>query len=59
MLDKGSIDASNLDTKTNRDPRRDNKTGVISRGFRGFEDGTARIPIFVDTNGTIIGLGSM
>ena len=29
---------------------------MISYGFCGFEDGTTRIPIFINTNGAIVSL---
>lgn len=56
MLDEGSINENVLDAKTNRDPGGDDKAGVISYGFRCFEDGAARIPVLIDTNGTVVGL---
>lgn len=30
---------------------------MISSGFCGFEDGTTRIPIFINTNGAVVSLG--
>lgn len=58
VLGKGSIDVNILDTKTDRDPGCDDKTGVISCGFCGFEDGSTRISILINTNGTIVSLGT-
>lgn len=46
------------EAKTDRDPRRDDQTGVIACGFCGFENGTARISVLIGTNGTIISLGA-
>ena len=60
VLDEGSIDVCECFIhKTNRDPGCDDKTGMVSYGFCGFKDGTARIPVFIDTNGTIVCLGAL
>ena len=56
VLNKGSTDMNISDAKTNRDPGCNDKASVISCGFCGFENGTARVSVLVNTNGTVISL---
>lgn len=51
-------DTNVLKTQTDSDPRCDDKAGMISYGFCGFEDSSARIPVLVNTNGAIVSLGT-
>ena len=47
-----------LKTQADRDSGCDNKAGMISCGFRGLEDSPARISVLIDTNCTIVSLGT-
>ena len=32
---------------------------MVSHGFCGFEGGTTRIPVFIDTDSAVVGLGTL
>lgn len=58
MLAKVLTDTNMLITQTDRNSGCDNKAGMVSCGFCGLEDSPARISVLVDTNCTIVSLGT-